>query len=92
MLNDPICLELVRSMSFADSKRPITKKLLQRIDLRVLLDQTDKQSLLARAEVESGNIDVPLNWQNVLDSTHLADLLFAGPTQDAISTQMSLKF
>lgn len=91
LLNDPLCLELVRSMSFTGSKRPITKKLLQRIDLRALLNQTNMRSLLARVEMEAENIAVPVNWQKVLDSTHLADFLFPEPTQDAVGPQMSLK-
>jgi len=91
LLNDPLCLELVRSISFTDAKRPITKKLLQRIDLRVLLNQTDRRAMLARAEMESENIDVPVNWQDILDSTYLADVLFPEPVQDAVGLQMPLK-
>ncbi len=90
LLNDPLCLELIRSMSFTDSKRPITKKLLQRIDLRVLLNQTNSRSLLARAKMEPGNIDAPANWQDDVDSAHIADLLFPKSTRGAVSPQISL--
>jgi hypothetical protein len=41
---------LLRSTSFPDAKRPITKGLLQRLDLRAILDRTDRRGLLARAE------------------------------------------
>ncbi len=49
LCNDPITIAFVRSASFRDSKRPITKKLLQRIDLPAILKQTDRGSLLERA-------------------------------------------
>lgn len=52
LLNDPTCLELIHSMVFWDSKRPLTKKILQRIDLKALLDRVDRECLLARAEAE----------------------------------------
>ena len=47
LCNDPITLGLIGSMIFRDAKRPITKKLLQRIDLRAVLDLTDRSALLA---------------------------------------------
>jgi hypothetical protein len=37
LLNHPLCQEFIRSILFTDAKRPITKKLLQRIDLLKLL-------------------------------------------------------
>jgi hypothetical protein len=51
LCNDPITLALVRSASFRDAKRPVTKALLQRIDLGAILDRTDRDSLLTRAAV-----------------------------------------
>ncbi|MBN2378670.1 SAM-dependent methyltransferase [candidate division WOR-3 bacterium] len=36
-LNHPICLEFIKSITFTDAKRPITKKVLSRIDLFALL-------------------------------------------------------
>ena len=50
LCNDPIALELIRSASFPDAKRPITKALLQRLDLRAILERTDRRRLQARAE------------------------------------------
>jgi hypothetical protein len=52
LLNDPLCLDFINSTAFLDSKRPITKKLLQRIDLKALFNLVEKQSLLARAKIE----------------------------------------
>lgn len=52
LFNDPFCLEFLNSMVFTGSKRPITKKLLQRIDLRSLFNKIDKQPLLLRANSE----------------------------------------
>jgi hypothetical protein len=45
LLNDPACLSFVNSLIFLDSKRPITKKVLQRLDLAALLSRTDRRTL-----------------------------------------------
>ena len=50
LCNDPMALAMIRSASFPEAKRPITKALLQRLDLRAILDRTDRRELLARAE------------------------------------------
>ena len=50
LCNDPITLGLIGSICFRDAKRPITKKLLQRLDFVAILQRADRQSLLARAE------------------------------------------
>ena len=50
LCNDPITLEVVRCLSFRDAKRPVTKGLLQRIDLSAILDRVDHAELAARAE------------------------------------------
>jgi len=47
--NDPIALGLIASISFRDAKRPITKKILQRLDFLAILERADRGSLLARA-------------------------------------------
>jgi hypothetical protein len=49
LCNDPITLEFVRSASFPDAKRPITKALLGRVDLGAVLARTDRAALLPRA-------------------------------------------
>jgi hypothetical protein len=50
LCNDPITLGLIGSISFRDAKRPITKKLLQRLDFLAILERADRRSLLARAQ------------------------------------------
>jgi hypothetical protein len=51
-LNDPLCLKLIDSLLFDDSKRPLTKKLLQRIDLIAALQRIQRAQLLDRASTE----------------------------------------
>jgi hypothetical protein len=46
---DPASLELIRAMSFRDAKRPVTKGLLQRIDLSAILNQAEGRELAVRA-------------------------------------------
>jgi hypothetical protein len=79
LLNSPLCKDLIHSMVFWDSKRPITKKLLQRIDLRALLHRVDRRALLSRAEQElaqlrPSNPQVPITWPN-----NIEDLLLGKP-------------
>lgn len=45
LLNDPACLAFLNSLIFLDSKRPITKKVLQRLDLAALLRRVDRRTL-----------------------------------------------
>ena len=45
LLNDPACLSFLNSLVFLDSKRPITKKVLQRLDLAALLSRVDRRVL-----------------------------------------------
>lgn len=52
LLNNPICLEFINSHIFVDAKRPITKKLLQRIDLKALLNHVQIEPLLIQANTE----------------------------------------
>lgn len=52
LLNSQSSLELLNSLVFWDSKRPITKKILQRIDLRALFDHVNKRSLISKAGAE----------------------------------------
>jgi hypothetical protein len=49
LCNATTTLSLIRSASFRDAKRPVTKALLQRIDLGAILDRADRDSLLIRA-------------------------------------------
>jgi hypothetical protein len=52
LLNEAMCLDFIHSRLFSDAKRPITKRLLQHIDLKALLHKVERQSLLFQAEVE----------------------------------------
>ena len=52
LLNHPLCFEFIQSIVFWDAKRPITKKLLQRIDLASLLNHVDTELLMQRANTE----------------------------------------
>jgi hypothetical protein len=45
LLNSPVALGLLRALAFSDAKRPITKALLQRIDLKEILAHLGKESL-----------------------------------------------
>ena len=69
LLNDPICLDVIQSFVFADAKRPITKKVLQRIDLKAILSNIDRHLLLARAktEIERLNVSPDLLWPSNLE-------------------------
>jgi hypothetical protein len=58
ILNDSLCLGLINSIVFLDAKRPITKKLLQRIDLQVLLAHIDRPSLIQRAKIELQHLGI----------------------------------
>ena len=58
ILNDPLCVGLIKSIVFFDAKRPITKKVLQRIDLKVLLDHIDRSSLIQRAQIELQHLGI----------------------------------
>jgi hypothetical protein len=43
ILNEESCLSFVNSLIFLDSKRPVTKKVLQRVDLSALLGRIDRK-------------------------------------------------
>jgi hypothetical protein len=43
LLNDPACLDLLKSLIFSGGKRPITKTILQRIDLAELIKRSGKK-------------------------------------------------
>ncbi len=66
LLNDPICLDFINSMTFLGSKRPITKKLLQRIDLRSLFNAVERQSLISNANSELESLGGTLSQQEVV--------------------------
>lgn len=63
LLNSPACLDFILSCSFSDAKRPVTKKLLGRINLKALLDRIDIQSLLSQANVEFERLETRVGQQ-----------------------------
>lgn len=66
LFNDPLCLNLINSIAFLDSKRPITKKLLQRIDLRSLFKLAERRPLLLRANNELEGLGVMLEQREII--------------------------
>jgi hypothetical protein len=73
LLNHQVTQSFIRSTMFLDAKRPITKKLLQRIDLIKLLQHIDREELLAAADHElarwSGKAALgPPGWPNDLSN------------------------
>ncbi len=49
-LNSEDCVAFVNSLVFLDSKRPVTKKVLQRIDLSAVLMRVNRQALINAAD------------------------------------------
>ena len=50
LLSEPAATGLLAALALPGAKRPVTKSLLQRLDLRALLDHADRRALLARAD------------------------------------------
>jgi hypothetical protein len=48
LCHEPATLEIIGALSFVDAKRPVTKGLLQRIDLSAILSQADRGELTER--------------------------------------------
>src|SRR5208282_6139109 len=67
ILNEESCLSFFNSLIFLDSKRPVTKKVLQRLDLSAVLGRIDRKAVavaasehlrfLGRPAIELGSID-----------------------------------
>lgn len=78
LLNDPRCYALINSLVFWDSKRPITKKILQRIDLRALIAHVDHGRVLDHADRELQSMGVGMEhiasrWSEKLEKLLAAD-------------------
>jgi hypothetical protein len=70
-LNHPDSLAFINSIIFRDSKRPVTKKVLQRVNVRVLLDHINKRALLTRvnetlSKIGSPGLTEPVTWERYL--------------------------
>jgi hypothetical protein len=75
LLNDSLCLSLINSMIFLDAKRPITKKLLQRIDLVSLFNLVDRKTLVSRANKELEQLEADLGQENVVWPSSMEEFL-----------------
>lgn len=65
LLNDPVCLDFLQSIAFLDAKRPITKKLLQRIDLKALYSKVNQQVHVFRVKDELEHLGVKMDLQAI---------------------------
>lgn len=52
LLKSPECTDLLAALLFTDAKRPITKRILQRLDIGAILDATSATALSARVADE----------------------------------------
>ena len=74
--------ELLDSLVFWDAKRPISKKLLQRIDLRAVADRSASELLAASAAHAAAELRLgdPKSWQSVLERLRSS---WSGPGTEA---------
>jgi hypothetical protein len=68
LLNHPDCLQFLNAVVFKDSKRPVTKRVLQRIDIAALLSHVDKAALLRGVNASlrrmgSQVLSDPVEWE-----------------------------
>ncbi|MBV6621841.1 MAG: SAM-dependent methyltransferase [Rivularia sp. (in: Bacteria)] len=73
LFNSDLCLDFIKSITFLDAKRPITKKLLQSIDFDALLNHIPKEKLIKQAIYEYQNLKI--NSDNKLDWLSALNLL-----------------
>ena len=75
---------------FSDSKRPVTKRLLQRIDLRAVLERVSHNDLLFAAQEELQKLG--LQWNTSIDNNNLdfADWLFGRAAESSQGQQIAL--
>lgn len=88
LLNHPLCQEFLCASIFTDAKRPITKKLLQRIDLIALAYAIGEPACLALLQdiAQKNNLHV----ENLPSSMYdLEDLIVTGDIQPAHAVQLS---
>lgn len=65
LLNDPLCLEFIQSVAFLDAKRPITKNLLQRIDLKALYSKVNRQAYILKVKDELEQMGIKMDEQAI---------------------------
>jgi hypothetical protein len=75
LLNDEICRGFLISIAFIDAKRPITKKLLQRINLEALIERIDTDQIFQRTSAILQHMEYADDDTQLLDAFHPAVLL-----------------
>lgn len=78
LLNHPMCRNFIQSIIFLDAKRPVTKKLLQRINLNALIDHVDRQPLLEDANSKLERLETFPHKNPTVWPENLKDLLENG--------------
>ncbi|AFY53258.1 hypothetical protein Riv7116_0668 [Rivularia sp. PCC 7116] len=70
LFNSEVCLDFIKSITFLDAKRPITKKLLQSINLDALLNSIPQKQLIKQATSEYQRFkaysDKKIGWLSTL--------------------------
>lgn len=66
MLEGRECADLINALYFKDAKRPITKRLLQRIDFSKTKE--DSEAILNRARIETERLGLPFDPRKAKDS------------------------
>ncbi|WP_414619706.1 SAM-dependent methyltransferase [Calothrix sp. CCY 0018] len=71
LFNSDLCLDFIKAITFLDAKRPITKKLLQSIDLDALLNNIPQEQLIEQAISEYQRFkaysDRKIEWLSTLE-------------------------
>jgi hypothetical protein len=67
LLNEESCLSFVNSLIFLDSKRPVTKKVLQRLDLSALLHRIDPRTIAVAANQRLSLLGFPEIGADAID-------------------------
>lgn len=75
VFNDPACLDFLNSMLFLDAKRPVTKKLLQHMNLASLWKLIARPSLILRANAELARLRTDVEQVEVIWPTSAEEFL-----------------
>jgi len=70
LLESDVCLQAMSSLLFEDAKRPVTKRLLVRLDVVEAWRRGDRRAIEARAEAELARLapgERP-RWETALDT------------------------
>lgn len=90
LLNHPLCQDFLCAITFTDAKRPITKKLLQRIDLIALLHAIDEaawRALMQDIVCQHGlHVEQMQHWSSLQD---LEQLIVTGDNRPSHTVQLS---